>query len=397
MNGELSGRDGGSMPRLLDTFTGYVPAPEFAHRVVGPPVSTLSPDQRERARLDPLSFRHVVGRGAGSSHAEARRWLAAAEERGALRTVGPAVFVYQQARDDLVATGIIADVSVTAYDSGLVKPHEATIAKTEKKMARYMRTTRIYGNPVALAHRPDPVIDAAIAAETARPADYSFVSADGFSHALWAVGRDDAERLCGSFVQPLYITDGHHRLAAASAVAARELRQNPYLPAGLFSTEQLRLATFARCVVDPELDAGATVAALRERHHLQDVSAAEARPTGKHEFGVRIGGGTYRLRIDPTDIPTDVYRALDVNLLQDLILRPLFGINNPRRDRRLHFSPDLPRLQPEHERCSAWFLPFPVAVHDVMVIADAGLAMPPKSTRFGPKLPSGLVVRLLDR
>lgn len=321
----------------------------------------------------------------------------AAEERGALRLVGPVVFVYQQARDDLVATGIISDVSVTAYDSGLVKPHEATIAKTEKKMARYMRTTRIYGNPVALAHRPDPAVDAVIAAQTARPADYSFVSADGYSHALWAIDSEEASRLCANFAQPLYITDGHHRLAAASAVAAREQRPHPYLPAGLFSTEQLRLATFARCVLDPGLDAAAAVAQLQADHHLEPVSAPEARPTGRHEFGVRVGGRTFRLRLDPAVVPEDVYRGLDVNLLQDLILRPVFGINNPRKDRRLHFSPDLPRLQPDHERCSAWFLPFPVAVDDVMAIADAGLTMPPKSTRFAPKLPSGLVIRLLDR
>ncbi|MBT8199449.1 MAG: hypothetical protein KJO36_02925, partial [Acidimicrobiia bacterium] len=60
------------MVSLLQPFTGYVPATEFARRVVGPPVSTLSPDQREAARLDPLSFRHVVGKGAGTSVEEAQ-------------------------------------------------------------------------------------------------------------------------------------------------------------------------------------------------------------------------------------------------------------------------------------------------------------------------------------
>jgi uncharacterized protein (DUF1015 family) len=385
------------MTRLLEPFTGYVPAAEFAHRVVGPPVSMLSPDQREEARMDPFSFRHVVGRGAGSSHAEARRWLRACEEAGALHPVGPMVAVYQQAKDDLVATGIIADVSVAAYESGLVKPHEATLAKTEKKMARYMRTTRIYGNPVALAHRPHPAIDAAIAEYTERPADYSFVAADGYSHALWAIVDEEAEALCARFNETLYITDGHHRLAAASSLAAREQRPDPHLPAGLFAATELRLGTFARCVMDPDLDPAGVAARLRADHHLEPIGTAEARPTGRHEFGVRIGGDGYRLRIDPALVPDDPFHSLDVNLLQDLVLRPVFGIKNPRKDRRLHFSPDLPHAAPQHGDCSAWFLPFPASIGQVFAIADAGLVLPPKSTRFAPKLPSGLAIRLLDR
>ena len=384
------------MSPLLEPFSGYVPAAEYAHRIVGPPVSTLSPDERERAKLDPLSFRHVLGRGAGSSHAEAHKWLRACEERGALRSVGPVVFVYQQARDDLVASGIIADVSVAAYAAGRVRPHEETIAKTEKKMAKYMRTTRIYGNPVALAHRPSDVVSSAIARHTQRAADYSFVSADGFSHALWSVTGDEAAELTADFDETLYITDGHHRLAAARSLAAREERPDPHLPAGLFSTTELRLATFARCVVDPHMDVHAVVSRLAAEHHVTEVSAVEARPTGRHEFGVRIGGRAFRLRIDPELVPDDLYGSLDVNLLQSLILEPVLGLGDPRRDRRLHFSPDLPQSQVGHEDCSAWFLPFPVSVDDVMAIADAGLTMPPKSTRFGPKLPSGLAIRLLD-
>ena len=345
------------MSRLLEPFSGYLPTSDQAHRIVGPPVSTLSPEQRAAARLDPLSFRHVVGRGAGSSNSEAKKWLRA----------------------------------------GRIKPHEATIAKTEKKMARYMRTTRIYGNPVALAHRPHPSVDAAIATRLDRPADYSFVSADGFSHALWAINGDAAEELCASFDATLYITDGHHRLAAASSVAIREHRPDPHLPAGLFATNELRLATFARCVVDPDLDAAAVIDRLRAEHEVAEVSPAEARPTGRHEFGVRLPSGSYRLRIDPALAPDDLYHSLDVNLLQDLILEPVFGIKTPRKDRRLHFSPNLPDSRLTPESCAAWFLPFPVSVDDVMAIADAGLSMPPKSTRFGPKLPSGLAIRLLDK
>jgi uncharacterized protein (DUF1015 family) len=111
---------------------------------------------------------------------------------------------------------------------------------------------------------------------------------------------------------------------------------------------------------------------------------------------VRIGGGSYRLHITPEAIPDDLCGSLDVNLLQNLILEPLFGITNPRKDERLRFIADTHLHRTRARECSAWFLPFPASIHDVMAIADMGLTMPPKSTRFAPKLPSGLVIRLLD-
>ena len=385
------------MTALLEPFTGYIPAPELAHRIVGPPVSMLSPDQREAARLDPLSFRHVVGRGAGSSYEEAEEWLRTCQEQDALLPVGPAVFVYRLAKGDFVATGILAGVSISAYDSGLVKRHETTIAKTERKMATYMRTTRIQGNPVALAHRPHGGFSAAIARHTVREADHSFVAAAGFSHSLWIIDGDEAHDLCRGFDDTLYITDGHHRLAAASIVGAEEGRMNPHLPAGLFAADELRLRSFARCVVDPDIDTSAVTGRLRSEHRLEEVSKVEARPRGPHEFGVQIGGANFRLQIDRERVPEDLYRSLDVNLLQDLILEPVFGIANPRQDGRLRFIADLSEHQSGDNDCTAWFLPFPARVRDVMAVADSGMAMPPKSTWFAPKLPSGLIIQLIDK
>lgn len=386
------------MSSLLQPFTGYVPLPEFAPRIVGPPVSTLSPDQREAARTDPLSFRHVVGKGAGVPKREAREWLHTCQDEGVLIPVGPAVFVYRLGKGGLVTTGIVADVSIAAYDSGLVKRHETTISKTERKMAKYMRSTRIYGNPVALAHRDHTGVSALIAAHSTRDADFRFTAADGYTHELWIVEGEEAYALCRDFQDTLYITDGHHRLAAASVVASDEGRMNHHIPAGLFSADELRLRSFARCVIDPEFDAATLTERLASEHHLEEVSEDEARPRSHFEYGVRIGGRNFRLRIDDANVPDDLYRSLDVNLLQDLILEPVFGISNPRQDGRLHFVPDLPDGNSDDDiDCGAWFLPYPASISDVMAVADSGRAMPPKSTWFAPKLPSGLVIRLLDK
>lgn len=384
------------MTALLEPFTGFVPDPDFAHRIVGPPAAQLLPDQREAARLDPFSFRHAVGRRANSPHEKARAWIRTCWEHGALRHVGPAVLVYRSGRGDLDATGIIADVSLSAYDSGLIRPHEATITKTERKMAAYMRRTRIFGNPVALAHRHHAGLSAAIEAATSREPEYSFDSVDGFSHTMWLIEGDEAVDVCRSFEDTLYITDGHHRLAAAALVTAEEGRLDPRLPAGVFAADELWLRSFARYVVDPELDPDGVIDRLGAEHRLEEVSASGFRPERRLEFGVKIGARTFRLAIDPDHAPDDLYRSLDVNLLQDLVLEPVFGISDPGRDERLHFVADLPNRPGLDLTFDAWFLPFPTSVAEVMAVADMGRTMPPKSTWFAPKLPAGLVIRWLD-
>ncbi len=356
----------------------------------------LSAAQREAASNDPLSFRHAAGRGSGSTQAETAAWLARCRDQGALRPVGPAVFVYRQSAGDTAVTGIIADASLSAYNSGLVKRHEKTIAKTERKMADYMRTTRIYGNPVALAYRSHSGLDATIAAHTGREADTAFTTADGISHQLWVIEGHEAEEACHGFGDVLYVTDGHHRLAAASLVAAQEGRMNARLPVGLFSAEALRLRSFARCVVDPDLDADAAIDRLASEYLMEEVTGLEARPRARFEYGVKIGDRHFRLQLDRDTIPDNPYDSLDVNLLQNLILGPVFGISDARSDKRLRYVADLTDTSQTHFDSDAWLLPFPTAVGDVMAVADSGRVMPAKSTWFAPKLPSGLVIRSMD-
>ncbi len=86
--------------------------------------------------------------------------------------------------------------------------------------------------------------------------------------------------------------------------------------------------------------------------------------------------------------------ALDVSALQERVLAPLLGINDPRTDMRISFvggikgSAELQRRVDSGEMAVAFEL-FPVSVSDIMDVADAGMIMPPKSTWFEPKLGSG--------
>ncbi|HEY5890065.1 MAG TPA: DUF1015 family protein [Acidimicrobiia bacterium] len=384
------------MTDLLQPFIGYIPASDFGRRVVGPPSVTLTDDQKAAATGDPLSFRQSAGRKAGCSSDVARSWLGELLNDGVLLETGPGVVVYRQEAGDFAAQGVIADVSLDAYRAGGVKRHEKTIAKTQRKMAEYMRTTRLYGNPAVTAFPPKSEVEAAINGHTSRKATSTFTTVDGIIHHLWHVGGDAAYELCRHIDTDLYITDGHHRLAAAALVASEEGHPEARIPVGVFSANEFRLRSFARCITDPELDTTATITELQRGFKLEEVAIDEAFPRSRYEFGVKIRDEYFRLRIPDDQIPTDLYGTLNTNLIQDLILGPVFGITHPRLDKRLRFVANLDDLDESCEKADAWFLPFPLELSDVMTIANSDRTMPAKSTWFAPKLPSGLVIRPLD-
>ena len=100
-------------------------------------------------------------------------------------------------------------------------------------------------------------------------------------------------------------------------------------------------------------------------------------------------------------IPSDPVGSLDVSILQDRVLAPLLGIDDPRESNDIDFvggihgTAELERRVDEGEAVVAFSL-YPATIAQLMDVADAGLLMPPKSTWFEPKLRSGLLVNTLD-
>ncbi len=94
----------------------------------------------------------------------------------------------------------------------------------------------------------------------------------------------------------------------------------------------------------------------------------------------------------------DPVATLDVSILQDRVLGPILGIEDPRQDGRIRFVGGIegPRaLERLAGTDGVAFSLFPTSVDELMAVSDAGLLMPPKSTWFEPKLRSGLFVRRL--
>ena len=97
----------------------------------------------------------------------------------------------------------------------------------------------------------------------------------------------------------------------------------------------------------------------------------------------------------------DPVEALDVAYLQREALEPLWGIKDPKTDRRIDFVGGIRGLSELEERCragcAAAFSMYPTSMAELFGVADAGLLMPPKSTWFEPKLRSGLFIHKIER
>jgi uncharacterized protein (DUF1015 family) len=95
----------------------------------------------------------------------------------------------------------------------------------------------------------------------------------------------------------------------------------------------------------------------------------------------------------------DPVGSLDVAVLQDRVLRPLLGIDDPRRSTRITFVGGIRGHQELERQVDAGkgvaFHMFPTGLDQLFKVADAGEVMPPKSTWFEPKLREGVAVRLL--
>ena len=146
------------------------------------------------------------------------------------------------------------------------------------------------------------------------------------------------------------------------------------------------------------------------------VKAPEApyRPEGKGQFGMFLDGEWYRLTARPSILSGDAVDGLDVSLLQNHLLGPILGIEDPKTDKRIDFVGGIRGLEELERRVrreqgvgeeahtregkglAVAFSLYPTSMEELFAVADAGRLMPPKSTWFEPKLRSGLFLHALD-
>lgn len=409
---------------MLKPFRAHRPRPDLAAQVAAVPYDVVNTEEaRALAKGNPHSFLHV-GRPEidlpdtvdihddavyAKGVANLRKLIA---EGTLFQDEAPCFYVYQQRMGDHVQAGLVGLCSVEEYENGLIKRHEFTRKDKEDDRTRHVTEQAANAEPVFLAYRAVPYIDHIVNDIRKMPPAYDVVTPDGIGHTVWVVsGETVIYELVNLFngVPALYIADGHHRTAAAIRYgqARRAATPNPTgdepfesFMAVVFPHNQLKIMDYNRVVKD--LNGLAPDAFMGKVKETFDVALTDDRsPKAPATFGMFLGGSWYELKAKPGTYPaSDPVRGLDVSILQENLLAPVLGIQDPRTDKRIDFVGGIRGMDELERRVkegyAVAFSLFPTSLDQLMSVADAGEVMPPKSTWFEPKLRSGLLVRMYE-
>ncbi len=406
----------------LNPFRALRPRPEVAARVAAVPYDVVSRDEAVAlAAGNPHSFLHV-GRADidfppdtdpydQRIYAAARAALDRFVADGTLvRDAEPGLMLYRQEMDGRAQVGIVGCVHVDDYEHDIIRKHEKTRKDKEDDRTRHVLTLNANAEPVFLTYHPRPELDVLARVGTTGAPLYDFTAPDGVRHTVWRATDPAAWVQAFCAVPRAYVADGHHRSASAWRAGKERRAANPahrgdeeynWFLAVIFPADQLRILPYNRLVKDlNRLAVPAFAERLRSIGRLEQ--AADPEPDAPGRFGLFFDGRWHRLTLDPALIErADPIGSLDVSLLQDRVLGPILGIEDPRTDKRIDFvggirgPAELERRVRSGEMALGVAL-YPTTVEQLMAVSDAGAIMPPKSTWFEPKLRSGLFVHELD-
>jgi uncharacterized protein (DUF1015 family) len=240
-----------------------------------------------------------------------------------------------------------------------------------------------------------------------------FKTEDDVTHIVWVIDSPAiiAElQALFSDVDALYIADGHHRSASSVNVALERRKEFPdapkdaefnYFMAVIFPDEDLYIMDYNRIVSDLNgMTTNMFLEKLSALFHVEKTHQA-FHPHKKGTMCMYLDGNWYSVESPPSLFEgLELVERLDVSVLQDRVLAPLLGIDDPRTNPRIDFVGGIRGLgelkRRVDEEGGVAFAMCPPTIDDLFNIADAGMVMPPKSTWFEPKLRSGLFVHLLS-
>jgi len=423
---------------LVQPFRALRPAPGRAAEILAPPYDVLSSaEARQRAKGKPWSFLHIskpeIDLDPAIDPHDQAVYAKAAENLDRMIAAGvmirdpkPCYYVYRLTWRGRPQTGLAVVASLADYASNRIRKHELTTPVKEDDRVHQIEAVNAQTGPVMMAYPAAADIDAMLAKSAARAAEVDVTADDGVRHQLWPIGETAtiaSLTRAADALPALYIADGHHRSAAALRVAQARgagTAAHGYFLAVLFPHHEMTILDYNRVLRDLNgRSPDQLIAELRKRF---SVAAADqpVRPASSDEFGMCLGGRWYRLAIRPefapgNDAPSrslprlrgrveagaDPVDRLPITLLTRNVIEPLFGITDPRVDKRIDFVGGARGLTELEQRVSSGemavaFALYPTQMADLMAVADAGGIMPPKSTWFEPKLADGMVNHVLD-
>lgn len=406
-------------------FKAYRPAPGLEAKIAALPYDVYNREEAaEVVKKNPQSFLAIdraetqfgpqMDMYADEVYDKAREMMWQQIEEGSfVQDNKPCFYLYRQVMDGRSQTGIVACASIDDYLNEIIKKHENTRADKEIDRIRHVDTCNAQSGPIFLAYRAEDKLRRIMAEVVEKEPVYDFVAEDGIGHIVWVI-NDEAqiETMKKAFAgfDSIYIADGHHRCASAVKVGLKRREANPdftgeeeynYFLAVLFPDEELRIMDYNRVVKDLNgLTEEEFIEKISENFAVKEVGSEPYIPAVKGTFGMYLGNCWYELTAKEDILCEDAVDGLDVSLLQNHLLKPVLGIEDPKTDKRIDFVGGIRGLKELERRVSTdmkvAFSMYPTSIEELFAVADDHRLMPPKSTWFEPKLRSGLFLHGLD-
>ena len=411
----------------IKSFKGIRPVKDKAAQIASRPYDVLNKQEaRVEAEGNPYSFLHVIKPEIDLAD-DIDEYSMAVYEKGIsnfrkLMTDGvlfqdeeDALYVYAQTMNGRRQYGIVACAAVEDYMSNRIKKHELTRPDKEEDRKNHVRISGMNYEPVFFTYPEVEEIDAIVANIVREEPEYDFTAVDGFGHHFWVVkDKNVISRIIELFgdVPATYVADGHHRTAAAALVGNERREKNPhhtgdeeynFFLAVHFPANQLTIIDYNRVITDLNgLAKEEVLDILGDAFDIEAKGKEVYKPCALHNFSMYLDGEWYSLTARPGNYDdNDPIGCLDVTILSEKVLTPVFNITDLRKSKRIDFVggirglDELKRRVDSGEMAVAFAL-YPVSMDQLIRIADTDNIMPPKTTWFEPKLRSGLVVHSLD-
>lgn len=315
-------------------------------------------------------------------------------------------YLYELTMNGRSQTGIVGLASVDDYLNNIIKKHENTREEKEIDRINHVDTLDAQTGPIFLAYKANDTLQKIISQNTINVPLYDFVCEDNVRHRVWKVEKEYNKQIAKCFenISALYIADGHHRAASAVKVALKRRQkyndkdaEYNYFLSVIFDERQLHILPYNRIVLDLNLKSAEDILESISKNFDIKECPVQKEIANRHEFEMLLEDKFYILKAKKEIISDDTIKSLDVSILQDFVLEPVFGIKDPRTDNRIKFAGGIRGVEfleseLESGRGKVAFLMHPTSMTELFAVADENKLMPPKSTWFEPKLRSGIFI-----
>ncbi len=419
-----------------------------AAAVMAPPYDVISPELQENlyqrsphnvVRID-LAKTTLMDTDADNRYTRAAVEFQAWQQEGMLvRDDEPSIYLYDQkypteSGEVVVRKGFIALTRLEDFSTGMVKPHEKTLAGPKADRLLLTKACGAQLSPIfSLYSDPCCVLESLTRKEKERVPDIEVADDDGVIHRLWRVIEPAIIKKSQELLdkKPLFIADGHHRYETAMNYRDFMREKNPafngkelfnYVLMYFANMEDQGLMIFPthRLVYDlPDFRLEPILATLQKHFEIEAQSFAPAdaaarmdireqlrqRGEKRHTLALYAGGETVYFLGLRDDKEMDRFfeamapkalRTLDVSILHRLILEDILGITVEAQEQQTNLKYvknfEEPFSLVREGKCQLSFLMNPTRISEVRDVANAGEKMPQKLTYFYPKLLTGLVI-----